>query len=254
MIKFPPLNPRLAMVAAPIAVLVVAGCGGGGGTTEATQAQRPEVPARLTKGEFIARGDGICGEVNSAVGSIDQSESESAASERTAEVASLYVGMVERLAKLGTPAEMAGYTEFSGASEELGKVEGEVKTAAEKEEPAALEEASNEAVPALESFQNAAAVYGFEACSEGPSAPAPAAGAESAGAGEEEIAPEEGGVEPEVEEEIVPEEEAAPEIEEEVVPEEEVAPETGGAGGVGEGGGEIEGGGEESSGGGIGPG
>lgn len=248
------LHPRLAAIAVPIVALAVAGCGGGGGdTTEATQANKPEEPAKLTKAEFIARGDGICGEINSAVGSIDQSESETAATEQAAEVASLYTGMVERLSNLGTPAEMDGYAEFSEAAEELGKVESEVKVAAEKEESAALEEASAAAVPAVEGFQNAAAVYGFEACSEEASAPAPPTGA-GAPAGEEEFVPEEGGVEPEVEEEFVPEEEVAPEVEEEFVPEEEVAPETGGAGGVGEeaGGGEVAP--EESSGGGIGPG
>jgi hypothetical protein len=107
-------------------------------------------------------------------------------------------------------------------------------------------------VPALESFQNAAAVYGFEECSEGPQAPT-ATPSTGAGAGTEEPGIEEEVI-PEVEEEIVPEveEEVAPE--EEIVPEEEVAPETGGAGGVGEGGGEVEAPSEESSGGGIGPG
>ncbi len=252
--KFSWLNPRLAVIAVPIAALAVAGCGGGGGdTSEATQAKKPEAPAKLTKAEFISRGDGICGEVNSAVGSIDQSETETGANEQAAEVGSLYVGMIERISQLGTPAEMDGYTEFSEAAEELGKAEGEVKVAAEKEEPAALEEASAAAVPALENFQNEAAVYGFESCSEEASAPTPATGSPSAG-GEEEIVPEEGGVEPEIEEEIVPEEEVAPEVEEEFVPEEEVAPETGGAGGVGEEGGGEEVAPEESSGGGIGPG
>jgi hypothetical protein len=250
--RFSRLNPRLALLAALLAALVVAGCGGGGDTSEATQAQKAEAPAKLSKAEFISQGDAICGEVNSAVGSIEASEAEVASSEQAAQVANLYTGMIERLTKLGAPAEMDGYSEFSEAAELLGKVESEVKAAAEKEELVALEEASNEAVPALESFQNAAAVYGFEACSEGPQAPT---GATGAGAGvEEEIVPEEGGVEPEIEEEFVPEEEVAPEIEEEIVPEEEVAPETGGAGGVGEGGGEVEGGGEESSGGGIGAG
>jgi hypothetical protein len=245
-------NLRLATIAIPLATLAFAGCGGGGSgdTSEATQAQQPEEAAKLTKAEFISRGDGICREVNSAVGSIGQSETEAAANEQAAEVASLYTTMIERLSKLGTPSEKDGYAEFSEAAEELAKAESEVKAAAEKEESAALEEASNAAVPALENFQNEAAIYGFEACSEGPQAPSPAAGA--AGGATEEPGIEEGGVEPEIEEEIVPEEEVAPE--EEVVPEEEVAPETGGAGGVGEGEGEVEGGGEESSGGGIGPG
>ncbi|MBS1880667.1 MAG: hypothetical protein JST31_14235 [Actinobacteria bacterium] len=252
--RFSRFSPRLLLSLLPIAaLLIVAGCGGGGGgeTSEATQTEKKEAPAKLTKAEFIAQGDAICGEVNSAVGAIDNSEAESASSEKAAQVASLYVGMIERLAKLGTPSEMAGYAEFSEASEELGKVEGEVKAAAEKEDVAALEEASGEAVPALENFQNAAAVYGFEQCSEGPHAPREAAGT-GAGAAGEEAGAEEGGVESGAPEEFVPEEEAAPE--EEFVPEEEVAPETGGAGGVGEGGGVPEGESEESSGGGIGPG
>jgi hypothetical protein len=248
--RFSRPNPRLTFLAVPLAALVVAGCGGGGDTSEATQAKKPEAPAKLTKAEYIARGDGICGEVNSAVGSIEQSEVEVASSEQAAQVANLYTGMIERLVKLGTPAEMDGYAEFSEAAEQLGKVENEVKAAAEKEELVALEEASNEAVPALESFQNAAAVYGFEECSEGPHAPVAGAGA-GTGSGEPGVEEE---VAPEIEEEFVPEveEEAVPE--EEVVPEEEATPETGGAGGVGEGEGEVEGGGEESSGGGIGPG
>jgi hypothetical protein len=246
------LNPRLATIAIPLAAVAIAGCGGSGGdTTESTQAKKPEQAAKLSKAEFITRGDGICGEVNSAVGSIDTSEAEVAAGEQAAQVASLYTSMIERLIQLGTPAEMDGYAEFSEAAEELAKVESEVKVAAEKEEPAALEEASGAAVPALESFQNEAAVYGFEACSEGPQAPTPATGAGAGGGTTEEPGIEEGGAEPEVEEEFIPEE-VAPE--EEFVPEEEVAPETGGAGGVGEGAGVPEGESEESSGGGIGPG
>ena len=250
--RFSRLNPLLATLAIAIAALVAAGCGGGGGdTSEATQAPKQEAPAKLTKAEYIVRGDGICGEVNSAVGAIEDSEVEVASSEQAAQVASLYTGMIERLTKLGTPSEMDGYAELSEAAEQLGKVESEVKAAAEKEDQAALEEASNEAVPALENFQNAAAVYGFEECSEGPQAPTATPGAGAGGAEEPGIEEE---IVPEVEEEIVPEveEEVAPE--EEIVPEEEVAPETGGAGGVGEGGGEAEGGGEESAGGGIGPG
>ncbi|MGD9735741.1 MAG: hypothetical protein AB7V58_09065 [Solirubrobacterales bacterium] len=249
--KFSRLNPRSAALAIPLAALVIGGCGGGGGdTTEATQAKKQEAPAKLTKAEFIVRGDGICGEVNSAVGSIEASEVEVASSEQAAQVASLYTGMIERLTKLGTPSEMDGYAELSEAAEQLGKAESEVKAAAEKEDPAALEEASNSAVPALEGFQNAAAVYGFEECSEGPQAPSaatgPGPGAEEPGL-EEEVAPE-------LEEEFVPEAEEEVIPEEEFVPEEEAAPETGGAGGVGEGEGEVEGGGEEPSGGGIGPG
>ncbi len=126
--------------------------------------------------------------------------------------------MVESIQALGVPTEKEGYADFSEAAEQLAKVEGEVKLAAERDETTALGEAATAAAPALEEFQAQAAIYGFEECSEGPSAPTatPGTGGESG-----EI--EEGGLEvtPEIEEEVIPEE---------VTPE-EIAPETGGAGG-----------------------
>ena len=127
---------------------------------------------------------------------------------QTEQTATLYTGMVSSLNELGTPKENPSeYTEFSGAAEQLAKVEGEVKLAAEREDAAALETAEQEAVPALENFQSTATVYGFEECGQEPSAPAtaPSTGSEA----------EEGGVEaaPEIEE-VAPEE-AAPE---EIVP------------------------------------
>ena len=127
--------------------------------------------------------------------------------------------MVESIQGLGVPSEKDGYSDFSEAAEELAKVEGEVKAAAENEDTTALGEAATAAAPALEEFQAQAAIYGFEECSEGPSAPtaAPEAGGESGG----EI--EEGGVEvaPETRRRSRPKKS----------PPEEVAPETGGAGG-----------------------
>lgn len=208
--------------------LVFVGCGGGG-SSSTTTAKKPaqEATAKLTKGQFISQGDAICAEVNTAVGSVGESAAE--ASSQTTQVANLYIGMVQSLQRLGRPSETEGYAEFTGAVEELAMVENEVKSAAEKENLALLEEASQAAVPAVEEFQQQAAVYGFKECSEGPHAPAVAP---EAGGGTEEIVPEEesGGIEPAPEEEFVPEEEAAPE--EEFVPEEEVAPETGGAGGA----------------------
>jgi hypothetical protein len=136
--------------------------------------------------------------------------------------------MVQSLQRLGQPSEIEGYSDFMGAAERLAMTENEVKAAAEQENPALVEEASQEAVPAVEEFEQQAAVYGFEECSEGPHAPVVAPESSS---GTEEVAPEEesGGIEVAPEEEFVPEEEVAPE--EEFVPEEEVAPETGGAGG-----------------------
>ncbi len=227
------------------AALLVAGCGGGSSDSSSTTAKAPKEPAALSKAEFISQGDAICAEVNSAIGSLGEDEGE--AKELTIETANLYDGMVERLKELGIPKEKEGFDEFSEAASMLGKIEGELKLAAEREETEALETAANEAVPAQERFESTAAIYGFSKCSEEPSAPTPSTGAVAPGS--EEVAPEEGGVEPEVAPEI---EEVAPEVEE-VAPEiEEVAPEEGG--GVGGAPEEVapEEGGSES--GGVGPG
>jgi hypothetical protein len=252
------MRPRhlvLALAALCALALVAAGCGGGGGSESTTVAHKPKVESapKLSKAQFISQGDSICAEVNTAIGSVGESETEATA--QTTQTANLYVGLVQSLQQLGQPSETTGYSEFMGAAEELAMVEGEVKKAADDEDLVALEGASQEAVPAVEEFQSQAAVYGFEECSEGPHAPeiAPesSSGEELPEAVEEpggvEVAPEEEFV-PE-EEEFVPEEEFAPEIEEvapetggaggaieEVAPEEEIAPEAGGeSGGVGPG-------------------
>jgi len=209
-----------------LAALLVAGCGGGGDETESTTTPTVEEPAALTEEELIEQGDGICAEVNAAVGALSSSESEGAsATEDSEKVANLYLGMVERLQDLGTPEGDSGdYAKFMEAAEELGKVEGELKLAAEREDVAAVEEKGQEGAAALEEFQSQAAIYGFEDCSDEPGLPTPAGGGATPGGEEFEGEESEGGVE------VEPEyEEPAPE--EEIVPEEEAAPETGGAGG-----------------------
>jgi hypothetical protein len=224
----------------PLAALAIAGCGGGSDSSASTPTTT-ETTAALSKADLISKGDAICAEVNAGIGSLDNAESEVA--NTVIQVSDLYINMVDSLKSLGVPTETAGYEEFIGAGEELSKVEGEAKLAAERGDSAALSEAATRATPALEEFEAEAGAYGFEQCSEGPKAPTPSGGAEPSGEAEE------GGVE------VAPEvEEAAPE---EAAPEE--APETGGAGGGveeapaeggGAGGGETGG----SSSGGVGPG
>jgi hypothetical protein len=235
----------IPLLAALIA-LVIAGCGGGGDETETTT-PTVEEPTALTKEELIAEGDDVCAEVNAAVGALTASAAaEDFPGEEAEKVANLYTGMVERLQDLGAPEEDDGsYTKVMEAAEELAKVEGEAKLAAEREDLETLEEARGQAAVALEEFQTQAGIYGFEDCSEGPGELPTPAGDEVEPGGEE-FEGEEGGVEVEPEfeeEEIVPEEEAAPE--------EEFAPETGGAGGAEEEAPAPETGGES---GGVGPG
>jgi hypothetical protein len=239
------------LLLAVLAALLVAGCGGGGGE-ETTEATTTEEPQKLSKAELIEQGDDICAETNAAVGALSSEVETSSIPETTEKTSNLYIGMVEGLQELGAPeGAESGYSEFMEAGEELAKVEGEVKLAAEREDTTALGEASSEATPALEEFETQAETYGFKQCSEGPHAilggPGSSSGAESGES--EELEGEEGGVEPEAEPEYV-----EPEAEE-VAPEEEAAPETGGAGGGAEVAPEAApetGGGSES--GGVGPG
>jgi hypothetical protein len=223
-----PGNKTILLLLCALIAVAIAGCGGGGEETESTTTPTVEEPTALTKAELIEEGDAVCAEVNAAVGALSATEAaEAEAGDQTEKVANLYTGMVERLRDLGTPeGDDGSYANFMGAAEELAKVEGEVKLAAEREDLEAIGEASAEAEGALEEFQSQAATYGFEDCSEGPGelpTPAGAGGETEVPSGEEiEGVEEEGGVEPEYVE---------PEVEEEVVPEEEVAPETGGAGG-----------------------
>jgi uncharacterized membrane protein YgcG len=236
------VSPRYKLLLAlPVAALAITGCGGGGSdSTVSAPATTEATTIALTKAELIEQGDAICAEVNAAVGTVGSSSAET--SNPAAQAADLYSGMIASLENLGTPAETDGYAEFSSAAEELSTAEDEVKLAAERSDTPGLESAESNAAAALASFQEAAQEYGFEDCSEGPSAPTTSAvpGAE----GPEEAEPE--AVEPE---------EVEPEA---VEPAPEVAPETGGAGGTAEGGGTggaPEGGGTGGgSSGGIGPG
>jgi hypothetical protein len=228
---------KTSLIATPLAVLAIAGCGGGGDdSTESTATT--EAPVALSKAELISQGDAICAEVNAAVGSVANSGAE--VPDQIIQVSNLYTGLVDSLKRLGVPAEDAGYDEFIAAAEELSKIEDEVKLAAEREDTAAIGAAASEAAPALEEFEEEAEKFGFEDCSDEPTAPTPS------GTGAAPV--EEGGVEvaPEELEEEAPIEEAAPE---------EVVPETGGAGGGVEEAAPESGGGESGGGsGGVGPG
>lgn len=221
-----PGNKTILLILAALVALLIAGCGGGGSDETETTTPTVEEPAALTKDELIQQGDGICAEVNAAVGALSGSETpETTPGESSEKVANLYLGMVERLQDLGSPdGDEGDYAKFMESAEELAKVEGELKLAAEREDVAALEEKGQEAAAALESFQSQAAIYGFEDCSAEPGLPPAVDGGGATAGGEEfEGEAEEGGVEPESEY-------VEPEYEE-PAPEEEAAPETGGAGG-----------------------
>ncbi|HET9185540.1 MAG TPA: hypothetical protein VFN82_05295, partial [Solirubrobacterales bacterium] len=104
-----------ALALAALFALAAAGCGGGGGdeSTESNAATTTEA-TRLSKAQLIEQGDAICAETNAAVGALGSGETETSAA--SAQVPSLYVGMVEDIEELGMPAESQGYPEFSEAA------------------------------------------------------------------------------------------------------------------------------------------
>ena len=66
---------RYLPIAAVLAVLALAGCGGGGSSTTSSEPATTETKPTPSKAQLIAQGDGICAEVNAAVGSVAASES-----------------------------------------------------------------------------------------------------------------------------------------------------------------------------------
>ena len=236
----------LGVGALALAMIAIAGCGGGGDddSTASAPVETTEAVA-LSKEELVAQGDGICAEVNAAVGTVGSTSA--GAENQASQVAGLYGGMVERLKGLGAPSDdSAGYAEFIAAAEALAQAEENVELASEREDAEGLTSAEAEASSALSSFQSAASTFGLEECAEAP-APPVASGAGGEAAGEEAT----GGIEGEELEEAAPEEEVEAAPEEAPPVEEESA-----GGGAGVGGG-TEGGGSTGSGGssgGVGPG
>jgi hypothetical protein len=144
-------------------VVLLAACGGDGDDTT-TPALTPtvETPQNLSKAEFIQQGDGICAEVNAALGTLTSAGTDvsAAASQR----ADLYEGMIDRIRGLGKPSDETGLDDFLNAGDDL----------------VAAEKAGSDTASALADFQSAASDYGFQDCGQGPSAPSTSATAPSA--------------------------------------------------------------------------
>ena len=219
----------LAPLALLVVALVVRGCGGGGSSsTTTTTAKKKTTAPKLSKAGFISQGDAICAEVNTAVGSTEESAAE-APSRRPRSPTSTPAwsrasnGSASRAKRTATPNSWARPKNWRWSRATSKKPPRKKTSSPRKKRP-------RKSGPALEEFQHQAAVYGFENCAEGPHAPEPSPESVPP-AGEESVAPEEsGGIESLPEEEVAPEEEFIPE--EEVAPvEEEFVPETGGAGG-----------------------
>jgi hypothetical protein len=148
-------------------VLAFVGCGGSDDSTPTTlPTPTTDTPKQLSKDQFIAQGDGFCGEVNAALGGLSGDTASDAA-----QAASLYKGLLEHLRGLGTPDDDAGLNEFLSAGDDLISAEEAADQAAQDNDDAALASAESDAASAQSAFSSAASSYGFQECGQGPNAP-----------------------------------------------------------------------------------
>jgi hypothetical protein len=161
------------LVAAPIAcALLAAGCGDDDSPSETVLTPTSGTPQTVTKADLLSEGDGICAEVNAAVGAVSASavtDASSLASQR----ADLYDGMIDSLRALGTPSDDDGLDQFFDAGDDLVSAERDAELAAQRGDDSGLAEAETEAGSALDSFQSAAEAYGFSECGQPPEAVTP---------------------------------------------------------------------------------
>lgn len=131
----------------------IAGCGGGGDdeTPEPAPVEEPADTPTLTKNELITQGDDYCAEVNSAVGTINESSADDGL--KQTQIAGIYSGLADDLNSLGAPTEGEAPTEVIEAAQAL------------------AESDATTAESALATFQSAADAYGFTECGEAPAAP-----------------------------------------------------------------------------------
>jgi hypothetical protein len=157
-------------VIASVAALALAGCGGDDDAPETPITPTGGAPSSQSKEEFITQADGICAEVNAAVGTVDASATDTASA--LTQKADLYQGMIERIQGLPQPDDDGGLSDFYSAGNDLVQAEQDAQLAAERGDDSGLAAAESEADTALSAFQSAAQSYGFDDCGQGPSAPA----------------------------------------------------------------------------------
>ena len=149
-----------------VASLVAFGCGGSDSSDEpaavTTTGETSAAPS-ITTDELITLGDGICAEVNAAVGTISASDSADQSVKET-QISGIYGGMADRLAALGVPTDGPAPTEVIDAARAL------------------ADSSAVDGAASLDAFQKAAADYGFTDCAEAPAAPS-GTGGDSTGSG-----------------------------------------------------------------------
>ncbi len=147
-------RPGIAVLLVLFALIPVglSACGGDGNSEDPVPTtEEPAAASKLTQAELISTGDGICAEVNAAIGSIQASDLADDTT-RATQVADLYAGLADSLEGLGTPSDGEPPTDVIAAARTLGDVDTADETA-------------------LGTFQTAASDYGMLTCAEAPAAP-----------------------------------------------------------------------------------
>ncbi len=147
-----PVRKVLLLALMLLAPVGLAACGGGDEEASAPAPVEEPASTSLTQSELISAGDGICAEVNAAIGTIQSIETTDA-SVQTTQIADLYAGVAERLDGLGAPSDGDPPSDVIAAATALGDPTGSDPTTA------------------LAEFQAAATAYGFTDCAEDPAAP-----------------------------------------------------------------------------------
>jgi len=153
---------RAICLIALAAAAVATGCGGDDSAPEAavTTPTVDDAPARVSKEEFITGGDGVCAEVNAALGGLDTADPATFAGQR----ADLYEGMVERMRNLGTPEDDSGLDQVYDAADDVVATTSEAADAAQEGDVDAWNAIQDEVAEASDDFSGAATSYGFEDC------------------------------------------------------------------------------------------
>jgi hypothetical protein len=149
-----------------------AGCGGGNAPETPIVTPTVQTPSKLSKAQFIKQGDGICAEVNAALGTLSTSATDAASA--SGQRADLYQGMIERLRGLGTPDDQTGLDQFFSAGDNIVSAEKKAQQAAASNDSTALASADSEAASAESTFSSAASSYGFKQCGQGATTPSTA--------------------------------------------------------------------------------
>jgi hypothetical protein len=147
-----------------VLIVVVIASAGGDDEPEApitTVGTTDQQATAIPKGEYIDEADGICGEVNAALASVDTADAASAASEEL----TLVSGELEQLQSLPPPeSDEAGANDFLRALQNQVSVLEDRQVATEREDDAALAGIETNLATAEAEAATAAEDFGFEVC------------------------------------------------------------------------------------------